>query len=309
MSAQHRPGRPASVRDVPCRIRLTIFSRAAQNGLARGKIDEPGPLFHSRRFLRSSVHRLQAHRSWTVDPRHAGFMPRPRTRLVLYTWLLMITPLIAAAPAVYARGAAEWMWPLDPTPVVLRPFEPPSKPWLAGHRGVDLSARLGQHVRSAGAGVVTFAGMVAGLPVMTVSHGVLRTTYEPVEPAVQAGDRVRAGDPIGRLSRAGAHCGARRPCLHWGLLRGGTYLDPLALLRSGPIRLLPRDTGTSGAAGAAADGARTRRSPVGHQQRDRGLSYGQAAIIGGSALALGVLAFATRRRRREAGGVANLSGG
>ncbi|MCG7207085.1 M23 family peptidase, partial [Streptomyces arenae] len=41
----------------------------------------------------------------------------------------------------------------------------------------------------------------------------------------------------------GAHCGAGA-CVHWGLLRGETYLDPLLLLppwllNRGPSRLLP----------------------------------------------------------------------
>jgi murein DD-endopeptidase MepM/ murein hydrolase activator NlpD len=235
-------------------------------------------------------------------------MRRPRMQLVLWIWLLVISPSIAAAPAAYSPGSAEWKWPLDPKPVVLRPFEPPSEPWLAGHRGVDLSARFGQHVRSAGAGVVTFAGPVAGLPVVTVSHGVLRTTYEPVEPAVQVGDRVRAGDAIGRLSRAGAHCGARRPCLHWGLLRGSTYLDPLALLRSGPIRLLPRGAGTAPDPTAADVAPRARPRPLSSQERDRGPSRGQAAILGGSALVLGALGLAVRRRWMEAATVGNGSG-
>jgi murein DD-endopeptidase MepM/ murein hydrolase activator NlpD len=200
--------------------------------------------------------------------------------------------------------------------VVLRPFQPPPEPWSAGHRGVDLSARFGQQVRSSGAGLVTFAGLVAGLPVVTVSHGVLRTTYEPVEPAVRRGDRVRPGEVIGRLSRAGAHCGARRPCLHWGLLRGRTYLDPLALLRSGPIRLLPRNASPPGGLGGAAAGtrdptaadptaadptaanhaSRDHLSPVGLQEPDRGLSRTQAVVVGGSALALAGLAVAARRR-------------
>jgi murein DD-endopeptidase MepM/ murein hydrolase activator NlpD len=227
-------------------------------------------------------------------------MHRPRARLLLWIWLLVITPSIAAAPAASSRSSAEWMWPLDPKPTVLRLFEPPSAPWLAGHRGVDLSARFGQHVRSTGAGVVTFAGPVAGMSVVTVSHGALRTTYEPVEPAVRVGDRVRAGDPIGRLSRAGAHCGARRPCLHWGLLRGSTYLDPLALLRSGPIRLLPRGAGTARDPTAADVASRTRPRPFSRQERDRGPSRGKTAILGGSALVLGALGLAVRRRWLEA---------
>ena len=235
----------------------------------------------------------------------------PHIRLGLCILLLVLSPVIAAASAAHAHATAEWMWPLDPKPVVLRPFQPPPEPWSAGHRGVDLSARFGQQVRSSGAGVVTFAGLVAGLPVVTVSHGVLRTTYEPVEPAVRRGDRVRPGEVIGRLSGAGAHCGARRPCLHWGLLRGSTYLDPLALLRSGPIRLLPRNVSPPGGSGGAAAGrrdataadptaanhaSRDHLSPVGLQEPDRGLSRTQAVIVGGSALALAGLAVAARRR-------------
>jgi hypothetical protein len=73
MSAQHRPGRPASVRDALRPIRLTFFRRVAQNEPASGKIDELGSPFHRGRFLPASVHRLRAHRSWTIEQRHSGF--------------------------------------------------------------------------------------------------------------------------------------------------------------------------------------------------------------------------------------------
>ena len=43
---------------------------------------------------------------------------------------------------------------------------------------------------------------------------------------------------IGTLQRASSHC-FPRACLHWGLLRGETYLNPLTLVGAGPIRLLP----------------------------------------------------------------------
>jgi len=65
----------------------------------------------------------------------------------------------------------------------------------------------------------------------------LRTTYEPVSARVQRGDRVAAGDVVGVLEADGSHCPAG--CLHWGLRRGDTYLDPFLLLRLGPSRLLP----------------------------------------------------------------------
>ncbi|HEX5598755.1 MAG TPA: M23 family metallopeptidase [Micromonosporaceae bacterium] len=135
--------------------------------------------------------------------------------------------------------AAGFRWPLDDLPRVVRRFDPPPQPWLPGHRGVDLAAVPGAVVRSAGAGVVHFAGRIADRGVVSVSHlGGLRTTYEPVEPVVAAGDPVGAGDPIGLL--VAGHPGCSAPaCLHWGLRRGEEYLDPLSLLGLGRVRLLP----------------------------------------------------------------------
>ncbi|MER5704865.1 M23 family metallopeptidase [Micromonospora sp. NPDC002296] len=150
----------------------------------------------------------------------------------------------AAAPDAAARAQppapdARFRWPLDGVPRPARRFAPPPQPWLPGHRGVDLVAAPDAVVRAAGPGVVLFAGPVAGRPVVTVGHDAgLRTTYEPVRPGVRAGDRVAAGAPLGRL-RPG-HLGCPEPaCLHWGLRRGAEYLDPLALLGLGPVRLLP----------------------------------------------------------------------
>jgi murein DD-endopeptidase MepM/ murein hydrolase activator NlpD len=94
-------------------------------------------------------------------------------------------------------------------------------------------------VLSAGDGVVVFAGMVAGRPVVSLDHADgLRTTYEPVDPSVAPGTRVTRGAPIGALAAGHAGCPVSA-CLHWGLRRGQTYLDPMALLRPSRVRLLP----------------------------------------------------------------------
>ena len=149
---------------------------------------------------------------------------------------------VGLSPVAFTAGSPpdRWRWPLDGTPVVARPFQPPPHPWSAGHRGVDLAAAPDATVVAAGAGVVSFAGYVAGVGVVSVIHaGGLRTTYEPVAPAVHAGLPVRPGDPLGRLLPGHGRCGPGRWCLHWGLLRGSLYLDPLSLLRHGPVRLLP----------------------------------------------------------------------
>jgi len=155
----------------------------------------------------------------------------------------------ATSPApVRFTDASAYRWPIDGGPRVVRRFDPPPQPWSPGHRGVDLAAQTGSLVRSAGVGVVHFVGRIAGRGVVSVSHpGGLRSTYEPVEPAVSAGDRLAAGDPIGTLVVGHRGCPALA-CLHWGLRRGEVYLDPLSLVGLGRVRLLP----------VAAPGARVR---------------------------------------------------
>jgi murein DD-endopeptidase MepM/ murein hydrolase activator NlpD len=130
------------------------------------------------------------------------------------------------------------VWPLDPRPPVVRGFDPPASPWGAGHRGVDLLGHVGQQVHAARAGTITWAGTLAGRGVVVVDHGDERTTYEPVSSTVSVGDRVGAGAVIGTLQLGMSHC-FPRACLHWGLIRGHTYLDPLVLVGGGPVRLLP----------------------------------------------------------------------
>lgn len=161
--------------------------------------------------------------------------------------------LLGGGPAVGCTGppgAGARCWPVAGQgprgrPKVLRLFDPPAAPWAAGHRGVDLRAGPAAAVRSAAPGVIAFTGSVAGTPIVVVRlAGGLRTTYEPVRATLPVGARVAAGTTVGTLAGADAlpHCPGA--CLHWGLLLGPVYLDPLtllpqALLRPGPSRLLP----------------------------------------------------------------------
>ncbi len=142
-------------------------------------------------------------------------------------------------PAPARRPAdATGVWPLRPEPEVVVDFAPPPVAWAAGHRGVDLLGRPGEQVRAARAGTVAFAGRIAGRGVVVLSHGDTRTTYEPVAASVSRGQRVRQGAVIGELELLGSHC-LPRACLHWGLVRDETYLDPLTLVGQGPVRLVP----------------------------------------------------------------------
>jgi murein DD-endopeptidase MepM/ murein hydrolase activator NlpD len=138
-------------------------------------------------------------------------------------------------------------WPVGLRPSVLRSWNPPATPYGRGHRGVDLAAAPGAPVRSVAPGRVSFAGRVAGQGVVSVEltgtgTPPLRTTFAPVRAAVHKGDEVAAGEVLGIVEPPSSHCPTS--CLHWGLLRGGTYLDPLSLLPAwllhrGPSRLLP----------------------------------------------------------------------
>ncbi|MGH3810692.1 MAG: M23 family metallopeptidase [Pseudonocardiaceae bacterium] len=159
-----------------------------------------------------------------------------------------------ASPALVARVGSDdvggkpgrrFGWPLAGSPTVVRAFHPPAFRYGPGHRGVDLAAVVGVPVLAAGAGTVVFAGTVAGRGVVSVDHpGGLRTTYEPVSPTVTAGEQVARGGQIGTVALGHPGCPVS-VCLHWGALRdperGREYLDPLRLLATARVRLLPID--------------------------------------------------------------------
>jgi murein DD-endopeptidase MepM/ murein hydrolase activator NlpD len=155
--------------------------------------------------------------------------------------MLVVAALAGAAPAVAEAGRLGW--PLRPAPTVTRAFDAPSPNWTRGHRGVDLAGSAGQPVYAAAGGTVVFAGELAGRPLVSVEHpGGLRTSYEPVRPAVRAGQRVGAGAALGVLLDGHAGCPVRA-CLHWGAMWGpaarADYVDPLGLLAETPVRLKP----------------------------------------------------------------------
>ena len=168
-------------------------------------------------------------------------------RLLVCTLLLTLFVGLPATAEASPRPSPgrEGAWPLEPRPRIDAGFDPPARPWGAGHRGVDLVGRARQPVRSALGGRVAFAARLAGRGVVVVDHGNVRTTYEPVSASVRVGELVGRGGHIGTLQRASSHC-FPRACLHWGLLRGRTYLDPLTLVGAGPVRLLPLDGTATG---------------------------------------------------------------
>lgn len=174
--------------------------------------------------------------------------------------VLAIPTPATAAPALPMPAG----WPLRGAPVVQQGFAPPALAWASGHRGIDLVARPGEEILAAASGTVRFAESIAGKPVVSIDHGSVRTTYEPVVSTLRVGERVELGQVIGVL-KTGGHC---LGCLHWGLREGRNYLDPLLLVgnRGGRLRLVAESqrevVEREAAARAMAAGSATQTSAV-----------------------------------------------
>ncbi|MCW2599983.1 MAG: Peptidase [Frankiales bacterium] len=211
-------------------------------------------------------------------------------RLVLMLVLLLTVPASAAPRPGFG-------WPLAGPPVVDRGFDPPATAYGAGHRGVDLQAVVGQPVLAAGAGRISYAGLLAGRGVVTVTHlDGLRTTYEPLAVTVRVGQVVARGAVLGQLSTGHASCRSGTHCLHWGLLRGDAYLDPLSLVVTGRVRLLPLGTVAAPPLSPSAPVEVARAEPSGGWN---GPVRSAGAVAAAGALLLGI-SLLTRRPVRPA---------
>lgn len=142
----------------------------------------------------------------------------------------------SAAPDARATATERWHWPVPPPIRVIAPFRAPATPYAAGHRGIDLSAERGAAVLAPGAGVVSFAGSVAGRGVVAIDHGGgVVSAIEPVDALVAVGQAVAPGDPIGVVG-SGGHCDAG--CAHLGVRVDGEYVSPFLFLGGIPRAVL-----------------------------------------------------------------------
>lgn len=126
--------------------------------------------------------------------------------------------------------AAPWSWPTG-SHAIVRGFEAPATVYAAGHRGIDVAAAVGEPVRAVDDGVVAFAGTVVDRGVVAVDHDGVRSSVEPVDPAVHVGEAVHRGEVIGHVSTGGSHAAG---VLHLGArIRAGdgwAYVSPLLYL-------------------------------------------------------------------------------
>ncbi|CAB4765970.1 MAG: peptidoglycan DD-metalloendopeptidase family protein [Actinobacteria bacterium] len=143
----------------------------------------------------------------------------------------------SASPPHPSVAPPNWRLPLAKSELI-RPFTPPTRRYGRGHRGVDLAAAIGTTVCAPSEATITFAGQVNKVPTVVLAHsGGYRSTYQAVATPLKVGTKVAAGEIFGKVSASGHPAGPT--CLHWGLLWGENYLDPLSLLPHLRTHLLP----------------------------------------------------------------------
>ena len=172
---------------------------------------------------------------------------------VVCAFPFLAAPVTGAEITGAESGAGAWQLPLKGVPPssILSEFAPPKSQHGAGHRGVDFPASHGDKVVSVGDGIVLFAGIIAGKPVVSIELSdsfrafgkSVRATYEPVVATVKMGDIVSAGEPIGQISFTRTNSGhCYNSCLHFGLKTSpkslNQYLSPRTLWKTA-AQLLP----------------------------------------------------------------------
>lgn len=152
--------------------------------------------------------------------------------------------LVTAPPAVHADT---WTWPVEGE--VLSQYRYGGDPFAAEqHRGIDVAAPVGETVRAATDGTVTFAGTAgdSGLTVaVRTADGRFDTSYLHLDSlSVGEGDVVSEGAELGTAGTTGQRSTAAAH-VHFGVRVAGSddaYRDPLRFLggsSSPPIGAVP----------------------------------------------------------------------
>ncbi len=149
----------------------------------------------------------------------------------------IVVNAIVLAALLTANGPAEaapcWRPPV--TGRIADPFRAPACPYCAGNRGLEYEVGPNATVRAVGAGVVTWAGSIAGTRYVVVQHpNDWRVTYGRL-----GSSSLRIGDRVVRRSLIGAASGS----FYFGLRIGAQYSDPEPYLGrpAGRPRLIPID--------------------------------------------------------------------
>ena len=132
-----------------------------------------------------------------------------------------------------ARGRLLWPAPGE----VITPFgriEHPSYHTFTVNKGIDISAPVGEEIRSVFEGIVLFADWFRGYGKMAIidhGQGFFSLYAHASELLVKAGDKVTPRQVIGKVGDSGSPEGPR---LHFEIRQNGKPVDPLQWLVSNP---------------------------------------------------------------------------
>ena len=136
--------------------------------------------------------------------------------------------LLALPTAPVPPSRAVWSWPVPAPHLVVRQYLAPATRYGPGHRGIDLRAPVGTPVVAPDDGTVRFAGRLADRGVLSIDHGAVLSSLEPVRSLVHPGEHVTRGEVVGVVTAPGATHPAA--VLHLGARVQDGYVSPLLLL-------------------------------------------------------------------------------
>jgi peptidase, M23 family len=118
------------------------------------------------------------------------------------------------------------------SPFTLKRFHPVLKRYRV-HLGVDYGAPKGTPIKSAGDGVVKFAGIKGGYgKVLIINHGggyeTLYAHTNGFAKGIKVGQKIKQGQLVAYVGTTGMSTG---PHLHFGLYRNGTAINPEGMLK------------------------------------------------------------------------------
>ncbi len=112
----------------------------------------------------------------------------------------------------------------------------------AGHNGADIRAVTGTNIRAPFAGTIVLAGFhyyAGGSVYIDSGNGVITAFFHLSNILVKKGDKVEKGQVVAKSGATGRVTG---PHLHYSLILGGQFVDPIPLLSTSITQMLKKGT-------------------------------------------------------------------
>ncbi len=139
----------------------------------------------------------------------------------------------AAQPDVYDGEMTGFIWPCPSYTRISSYFGPRQQPVpgaSTNHKGVDLAAPYGSDILAAASGVVTtskYSASAGNYVVIAHGNGVSTVYMHASSLLVSVGETVTQGQVIAKVGSTGYSSGNH---LHFGVIKNGSYVDPLGYI-------------------------------------------------------------------------------